>query len=129
MTNYNPIKILLVDDDAVTNFIVSRKLSKLGIENIDAVENGAEALEYLENNEPNVIFLDINMPIMDGHEFMLEYKKRELSEEVKVFILSSSDRTCDKNKFLNFANVLDYIEKPLELENIKKAFKMIELVF
>lgn len=126
-STFKKIKILLVDDDPVSNFIVSRKLSKLGILDINITENGSEAIDYLKSDEPHLIFLDINMPIMDGHEFILEFKKRKLSEQIHIFILSSSDRICDKNKFLGFKNILDYIEKPLEDENILKAINTLNL--
>lgn len=126
--NLNQIKILLVDDDPVSNFIASRKLSKFGIENIDSVENGAEALEYLKNQSPDLIFLDINMPIMDGHEFMIEYKMRELSEDIHIYILSSSDRACDRGRFSGFNNIFGYIEKPLEEANIIKAIDKLQVL-
>ncbi|WP_405379729.1 response regulator [Maribacter sp. LLG6340-A2] len=124
---HNETKVLLIDDDPVSNFIVTRKLEKLGLVNIYAVENGAQAIEYLKNNEPDLIFLDINMPIMDGHEFMIEYKERNLPSDINIFVLSSSDRSCDRKKFMDFTNVLGYIEKPLEIESIEKALNTLKM--
>tara|TARA_R110002074_G_scaffold146084_1_gene295414 strand:+ start:2954 stop:3355 length:402 start_codon:yes stop_codon:yes gene_type:complete len=126
-SNLNKIKVLLVDDDPVSSFIVSRKLIKLGIEKIGTAENGAEALKFLEKNEPHLIFLDINMPIMDGLEFMIEFKERKLSEQINIFILSSSGRECDREKFMGFSNVVGYIEKPLDLKNLNNAISSLNV--
>jgi CheY-like chemotaxis protein len=104
--------ILLVDDNDSDNFIHKRVIEKAGIaENIGIAMNGKEALDFLTTehhdrlsgtsfSQPELIFLDINMPIMDGWEFLEEYHK--LPEEQKgkvVFImLTTSLNPADKSR-------------------------------
>lgn len=117
MTN-NQFKILLVEDDGITNFITKKKLKNLGFENVTAVENGLLAIDYLKNEIPNLILLDINMPIMDGFDFLSYKEKNDICPEVPIIVLSSSDRMEDQEITRNFHNVIDYIEKPLNYQKI-----------
>ncbi|SFW31071.1 response regulator [Cellulophaga fucicola] len=116
----NLYRILLVEDDEVTNFITISKLSNLGFTNIKAVENGQEAIDYLKQYQPDLIILDINMPIMDGFEFM-EYKEdNNYCTGIPIIIVTSSGRPLDKEKALGFVDVIDYLEKPLNYDKIQK---------
>ncbi|MFN5704917.1 MAG: response regulator [bacterium] len=124
--------ILLVDDDTVNNFIVINTLNKLAItENIDSVLNGLDGIEYLKakietNKEliPSVIFLDINMPIMDGWEFLEEFEL--FSEEVKnhcnIYMVSSSVYEEDILKSKQYKSVIDFISKPLMSDKIIEIY-------
>jgi CheY-like chemotaxis protein len=115
--------ILLIDDDTVNNFIVINTLNKLDItENVDCVLNGLDGIEYLkskiESNKdliPSVIFLDINMPIMDGWDFLQEFEL--LPEEIKnhcdIYMVSSSVYEDDISKSKQYKYVKDFISKPL----------------
>ena len=78
--------------------------------------NGKTALDYLTNNEewPEVILLDINMPVMDGFQFLEEYQKLDKNgKSTKIFILTSSSRDEDRRKSLSSGAVEDYFDKPL----------------
>ena len=124
--------ILLVEDDTVNNFIVINTLNKLAItENIDSVLNGLDGIEYLKakietNKEliPSVIFLDINMPIMDGWEFLEEFEL--FSEEVKnhcnIYMVSSSVYEEDILKSKQYKSVIDFISKPLMSDKIIEIY-------
>ncbi|MDP5230152.1 MAG: response regulator [Cellulophaga sp.] len=121
-------KILLVDDDGITNFITKSKLKNLGFENVNAVANGRLALDYLKNEVPDLIFLDINMPVMDGFDFLTHKEKNKVCPDVPVIVLSSSDRIQDQQFAKNFNNVVDYIEKPLNYEKIHRLLlKIVEV--
>ncbi|WP_396601501.1 response regulator [Algibacter sp. R77976] len=97
--------ILLVDDDTATNFYNKYILKKNNIDcEIIALDNGLSALEYVKNNGlPKYIFLDINMPIMDGIQFLEEAKKWAKSEleKVKVFVMMSVTLPEEKIKKLH----------------------------
>lgn len=126
MTN-NQFKILLIEDDTITSFIVKNKLKNLGFENVTAVENGLLAIDYLKKEHPKLIFLDINMPIMDGFDFLSYTEKNELCTEVPIIVLSSSDRMEDQAMVKNYHNVIDYIEKPLNYQKIHNTLlKIVE---
>jgi CheY-like chemotaxis protein len=117
-TSKIPFKILLVEDDSVTNFITKNKLKNLGFENIITVENGLLAIDYLKIECPDLILLDINMPVMDGFDFLMYREKNKVWFEVPIIVLSSSDRPKDQELTKKFMNVIDYIEKPLNYQKI-----------
>ena len=120
--------ILLVDDDLAINFFHKRLLSKLDFgETIVPLYNGAEAIRdvrelnsSLSEKDLVLIFLDINMPIMDGWEFLDSFKNisSELNYQFKIFVLSSSINPDDIKKAKSNVFVTDYFSKPLMLESV-----------
>ncbi len=127
--------ILLVDDDPTTNFLNEELIADNQAANhVHVVWNGKEALEYLNKSgkyvsnkktdfpRPNIIFLDINMPIMDGFEFLEKYKKVPKSRraEVVIIFLTTSDSLLDKDKVGSINIVSKYIEKPLRKQSLFK---------
>jgi CheY-like chemotaxis protein len=126
--------VLLVDDDNINNFINERLIKKLAMtQYVNIAVNGEEALDFLKKKNsskepmPELILLDINMPVMDGFEFLKEYEKLDLPDKEKVVItmLTTSTNPGDMDKF-NKANVASYINKPLTepklIEIMKKHF-------
>ncbi len=124
--------ILLVDDDTVNNFIVVNTLNKLDItDNVDSVLNGLEGIEYLkakiEYNKaliPSVIFLDINMPVMDGWEFLEEFEllPEEVKDNCNIYMVSSSVYEDDIAKSRQYKSVKDFISKPLMRDKILEIY-------
>ncbi|MFN8165406.1 MAG: response regulator [Bacteroidia bacterium] len=120
-----PIKferVLLIDDNDIDNFINERMITTNHFSKSVVVKNSAEsALQYLRelpsdiNALPQVIFLDLNMPVMDGFGFLAEYEK--LSETIrkncKVIVLSSSISPEDINRASTNQYVVKYVNKPL----------------
>ncbi|AIY15068.1 response regulator [Cellulophaga baltica] len=113
-------KILLVEDDEITNYITTTKLKNIGFENVDAVLNGELALEYLAKEQPNLIFLDLNMPVMDGFEFLDSEEVQNQYSGIPIVLLTSSSRPKDKEMASRYSNVIEYLEKPLNYEKMKK---------
>lgn len=120
--------ILLVEDDNITNFINERLIKKLDVaEEIKVAANGSEALSFIRTrvaggkNSPDLIFLDINMPVMDGFEFLQEFKQLEFpgKEKVVIVVLTTSTNQNDIEKLKNSGNT-DFINKPLTKEKIEK---------
>lgn len=120
--------ILLVDDDDVTNFL-SREMLRIYTPSpqIDTVLNGHEAIEYLlsradhPNQLPDIILLDINMPVMDGWEFLAEFDKlkRPGFEKIHIIMFTSSVYYEDIDKARTYASVKDIFSKPLDERKIK----------
>ena len=124
---------MLVDDNDTDNFISKRIIEITNFAKIVIVKSsGKSALDYLEENKenvgniPKIIFLDINMPIVDGFVFLYEFEK--FSDTVKdhcnVIILSSSYNKRDIDKIVNNDYVIKFITKPLteaSLEEINLA--------
>ena len=116
-------KILLVDDSQPFNFL-SKTVLKQNKVNCTVVEvlNGQIALDYLTENQdwPEVILLDINMPVMDGFQFLEAYQKlNKQGKETKIFVLSSSSREEDREKSLSCEGVEDFFDKPLTESHIR----------
>ena len=120
--------VLLVDDDLAINYFHKRLLSKSDISDaIIPLYNGEVALQALieKNNvlaedDLLVIFLDINMPIMNGWQFLDEYEKinHSLKFKCKIFVLSSSINPDDIKKAESNAFVSKYLAKPLSIDNV-----------
>lgn len=123
--------VMLVDDNDTDNFISRRiiEITKFA-ENVEVKNSGKSALDYLrenqndENSLPNLIFLDINMPIVDGFVFLYEFEKFNdlIKDKCKVIILSSSDNKRDIDKIVNNNHVIKFITKPLT-EKALEEFK------
>jgi CheY-like chemotaxis protein len=108
-------KILLVDDDQALNYLSRATLSELNAAaDITEVSDGMEALDFVVNNScPDIIFLDIKMPVMDGFDFLDALTASNICRNVKVVILTSSIRPDDRQKAFTYKYVIDYFEKPL----------------
>src|SRR5438105_4948459 len=102
--------VMLVDDNDTDNFIHKRVIELTGFsKNIIVKNSGKSALEYIETHKsnipqlPDVIFLDINMPIVDGFVFLFEYENfsEEVKQKCKIAILSSSDNKRDIDRIVD----------------------------
>lgn len=113
------LKILIIDDDEVTNFITTTNLNKLGYNDNVVVTNGQEGIDYLLANEcPNLILLDLNMPILDGWEFLEVKERLNLCFAVPIMVITSSGRLQDMEKTKSFDNIVHYMEKPLDFKKL-----------
>lgn len=85
-----PPKILVVEDDVALNEAYNTILHSANYE-VKTAFNGKEALEVTSGYEPDIIFLDLRMPVMDGIEFLKEYNQKEKHPKVKVIVFSNYD--------------------------------------
>ncbi|MFL5747479.1 MAG: response regulator [Niastella sp.] len=120
MAHFN--KVLLVDDDDATNFLASLAFKNLAIASEIAVaSDGLVACEWIRQNTcPDIIFLDIRMPRMDGFDFLDNFSRMNTCKKVKIIMLTSSMRAEDKKKAFAYNAVVEYIEKPLTEALIQK---------
>ena len=122
-------KILLIEDDDLDIISVQRALIKLDVEyDLLIAYNGREALEMLTNTEqyivPDVIFLDLNMPKMNGLEFLSAIRKEERLNDVKIFIMTTSAEAGDRLKAEQLG-ISGYVIKPLSYtDNTKRSDSM-----
>lgn len=121
--------ILLVDDSPADNRYHQIIIEEMNIaNNIEFALNGIEALNFLNNEKnilPDLIFLDINMPKMNGWEFLEEYRKLDTPKKSKIVILTTSTNIDDVVRSQEISEVSDFETKPLDkdaIENILYKF-------
>ncbi|RDC64575.1 response regulator [Adhaeribacter pallidiroseus] len=121
--------ILLIDDDETTNFINNRTLTKANIaRRIQIYPDAEDALQYLRQANagaaivPELIFLDIKMPKMDGFEFLEEYRKIGIKDPqaTKIMLLTSSASFYDLKRMEEFEEVKRHFSKPLTPHDVKE---------
>jgi CheY-like chemotaxis protein len=119
-------KILIIDDDPIHNMVSSKLIEKAKFSNkTDKVLSGKLELEYLsrnakENSLPDLIFLDINMPLMDGWEFLKHYEefRKENAVDIHILMLTSSISPEDIEKSKNHPLVFEFVTKPLSIDKL-----------
>ena len=123
---HNLKRVLAIDDDEEYNFLTELMFEDSGIDcELIFFTSAEESMNYLENNRdsfPNLILLDINMPIMNGWDFLEEYMERGYDQlyNTWIIVLSSSVYNEDKQKAMTYPSVIEYIEKPLSGEAIDR---------
>lgn len=127
------IKLLVIDDDDINIFIIKKIVEKTGYEvDMVAKTNGQLAIDYLTtcigNKEelPQLVLIDINMPVLNGWEFLEAYEKLNIVNKVEMYMLSSSVYENDIEKAKTYQTVKGFISKPLSIERLTELFKLIE---
>ncbi|MBW3466439.1 response regulator [Arthrospiribacter ruber] len=115
--------IILVDDDPINNLINKRLITKLSIsEKVEEFLEAEKALQKLKTMDPGettLILLDINMPVMNGWDFLNVYLKEFPDRNDRIFVLSSSIDLQDRQKAMQYKVVKGFVEKPLTPEKMK----------
>ena len=130
---FEPVKFLIVDDDEVSVMKIMRAIKKASFANpVSVAKDGIEALEILRGDNdrdrltpPYIVTLDINMPRMDGHEFLEEIRGDPTLRNVVVFVLTTSDNDLDISSAYD-RNVAGYILKERSEESLLEKVNMIE---
>ena len=117
-------KLLVVDDDEVNNFILKELFQESEIADEIIIKSSVDAaLDYLQDKQctnPQLILLDINMPIKDGFDFLEEYEELGLAENpTKIVLLTSSLFDKDKAAVVKYESVIDFIIKPMDVEKLR----------
>jgi CheY-like chemotaxis protein len=131
--------VLSIDDDKITQFLNGFHLNANEFcSNIIEAYSGIEAIDFLKKLEsgeismdsfPDIIFLDLNMPMMDGWEFFEIFKRdfAHFAEKTKFFILSSSIGPADTERAKSEKNIVAFLAKPLNAEKLKKVSTLLGL--
>lgn len=123
--------ILLIDDDPISNFLTERLLLKLGVSNhVNIALNGIQALEMIEEvckdgkPCPELILLDINMPVMSGIDFLHLFKQKQYkdSEKTDIVVLSTSTHHKDQKQITSMG-VKHILQKPLTEQKFQKILE------
>jgi CheY-like chemotaxis protein len=119
--------LCVVDDDKIFTYLLKRIIEKARVaREIIFFENGREALDYLASNKenalklPQLILLDINMPILDGWQFLQEYGelKPNVPKPISICVMSSSTDTEDYDRAMDSGHVMDYLQKPVQTPSL-----------
>jgi len=115
-------KIMIIDDDDVDRYILKKTVQQTALaDEISEYSTGVEALQFITgssgkiNDLPDLIFLDINMPMLNGFEFLevLEGLHNQLKNRCRVVVISSIEDEGDRARANQFESVIDYLLKPL----------------
>ena len=122
------LRFMIIDDDPVSNFLTKTVLSKTNFNaSVVAFENAETALDCLldiSQELPNVILLDLNMPIMSGWEFIEAFSQSDqlMQAGITLIILSASNNQRDIERAKTYSFVRDYINKPLTVSILENQF-------
>lgn len=122
----------IIDDDKLYQFGMKRMMHHLSVDaDIKQFYNGLEAIEYLQqnkdkkNNLPDIIFLDINMPVMNGWQFLDSFISLHLHPEkqITIYMITSSVDNAEILKAASYKEIKNYIIKPIAFDSLKEIFK------
>jgi response regulator RpfG family c-di-GMP phosphodiesterase len=126
---------IIIDDDPAVNFvdvkIISRAYKAADVKIFILPEDALKYIGHYQDNgtalKETIVFLDINMPTMNGWEFLERYEKfsKKVTDAIRVFILSSSIDLKDKIRAMENKNVVDFLERPLTPEVVKACTSML----
>ena len=124
-------KVLCIDDDPISVMLCRKVISRSEFaQTTDAANNGENALKYLQKIAetagdiyPDIILLDLNMPIMNGWEFLENYERdyADTNSKSKIVILSSTIDPEDLKKSEQYSSVISFISKPITIESLKEV--------
>lgn len=126
-------RYLLIDDDDIISVIHPIIINRVDLNaDIELMREGTEALDYLRKLKeegqaaPDIIFLDINMPLMNGFEFLssLNDEEKTFLKNTKIIMLSSTIDPRDTEKAKNFPLITDFITKPLSVEYLGRLLNL-----
>jgi len=131
--------ILLLEDDAVDIIILKRAFNKLKIENqLEICNNGEEGLTWLEDHKdalPGLILLDLNMPKMNGLEFLKAIKSNDYYRKIPVIVLTTSKAQQDRTMAYDYS-IAGYMVKPIDyndfiniVDQIKNYWRVSEIAY
>jgi CheY-like chemotaxis protein len=123
-------ELLLIDDDEIFLMLNAIEVERTGFHTAPLKFSfGEDALDYLRINDvegsDKLLFLDINMPVMDGWDLLNALRKLQLKSNIYVVMLAASTDPRDHQKSKEYSEIVDYVEKPITKESLEKL-KLIE---
>lgn len=122
-------RVFLIDDDEVFVFLTKKVIERSGVDvELTVFSNGQEAMEHIkgiagdESKLPDVILLDLNMPVMDGWDFLSTYQEIEVAKFIALYIVTSSISPYEVERAKHIKEVKEFIVKPIAKE------KFIEII-
>ncbi len=125
--------IIIVEDDPISRLLIKTLVNKnYNVDQNDTFLNGEEAINYIKNRAelqeelPDIILLDINMPVMDGWEFLEEIARVEKAKAIPIVMLTSSIDAEDEARSKTYNNVIGYYYKPLNKQSLNEIMSSLD---
>lgn len=112
----NSAKILVVDDSSVNNFLLENVLEEKGYQ-LQVAYNGKEAMDFIHQDPPDLILLDIMMPGIDGFEILEKLNRDDSKSKIPVIMVTSKNEETDKERAFK-SGAVEYIVKPIDIEEL-----------
>lgn len=120
--NFSTAAVLVADDNDVNRFCLKEVLYQFGVEHITEAENGRVAIDHMEKNNFDIVFMDCQMPVLDGYEATKEIRENAHLRNQTIIAMTAHAMIGDKEKCLN-AGMNDYISKPINTKSVLKILK------
>ena len=126
------LNIFLVDDDNIYQFTAKKTLESMGLsKHVSIFPDGEKAISFIKQHLsdpetlPDIIFLDINMPVMDGWQFVDEFQRLDLPKKIALYMVSSSVDENDMKRSKDYQVIDDYIIKPVGRSRFEQLLSML----
>ncbi len=116
------LKILAVDDHPINIFFLQKLLKKIGLKNVDIAANGVEAVEKAAEKDYDIVFMDCQMPELDGYQATQKIRESETDKHLPIVAMTANAMVGDREKCIK-AGMDDYISKPVKIEKVTKAIR------
>lgn len=125
--------VYIIDDDEIIIYLTNKLIMKADfcnrIENFSDAKSALDRLQVASetgDNIPDLILIDLNMPEMNGWEFIEAFKKINFEKDIPTFIFTSSIDPNDKQRSFQYTEIKDFITKPLTLQKLDKILRLID---
>ncbi|WP_396635108.1 response regulator [Maribacter sp. R86514] len=129
--NLDPM-VWIIDDDDISKYVMKRYLNQLSITNVIDFPDSVQPLKLIQDNYssvdklPDIIFLDLHMPILNGFDFIEDYKilADKIGKKINIVMLTSSINTEDVEHAKSYTEITDYFIKPIKYKDLARIMKV-----
>ncbi|WP_423998453.1 response regulator [Maribacter sp. IgM3_T14_3] len=129
--NQDPL-VWIIDDDDISKYVMKRYLNQLSVKNIIGFPDSLQPLKLIQDNYnsneelPDIIFLDLHMPVLNGFQFIKEFQDvaMKIDKKIKIIMLTSSINAEDVDHAKTFPEISDYFIKPIKHRDLSRILNV-----